>query len=454
MPRAGDGELDALVAYYRSPAVRARMAEYCGGRADDPQGFTAVSLAGYGGRRDLRHPEGAPVTLPLAAWPRLLDDGADVCRSLADRTGTLLMFDVDYVNQHDPAEPYRDPARTFARLEPIYEATLAALSAHGVRPLTLMTGRGYHMVVKARGGSALAAALCAIGAPDRPTRPSPAARAHDGAGRLLEFLAHEVMRAVAGYTEVPVSVIDMPPAGGGPFICLDVTAYGDPLAVRNGRCAFSGNQKARAQGLAVRPGLVAVLPRSTQALDELLRVRADLGLAAEWARTAAVAIPTVEAAPGWLEAYRDSALGRFHRSFDEEGAAADARAPESLDLETLPACAAYPLTLPNAALLTPGWLRSVALTLWAQGWHPRAVVDLVMSRYDRDHGWGDYWERYDRRARASFYVRVCCGAVAAEVEDWKGFTCDSQRGRGFCPGPRAGCGADLARLGPPSRRPS
>jgi len=440
------------VRYYGSRAVRARIAEYCGGTPDDPRTFTAVSLAAYGGRRDLRHPEGAPVSLPLRAWPGLLDEGADVCRSLGDRTGTLLMLDIDYVNQGDPAEPYRDPARTFARLEPIHDAALGALHAYGVRPLTLMTGRGYHMVVKAPVGSALETGLAAMGAPGDPACRGPGGRAHDGAGRLLEFLAHEVMRAVAGHTEVPVGIVDMPPVGGGPFVCLDVTAHGDPLAVRNCRCAFSGNQRARAHGLAVPPGLVAVLPRATQGLEELLRVRTDLGQASEFAEAAVTAIPSVESAPGWLAAYRDSALGRFHRAFDEGASPSDVRALDGLDLGALPACAAYPLARPNAALLTPGWLRTVALTLWAHGWHPRAIVDLVVSRYGGDQGWGDYWERYDREARAAFYVRVSCGAMAAGLEDWDSFSCDRQRGCGFCPGPRPGCGVDLNRLGPQSRK--
>lgn len=442
--RPGDEGLDALVRYYRSPQVRARIAEYCGGVPEEPRSFTALALAGYGGTRHLRHPEGAPVTLPLEAWPRLLDDGADVCRSLGDRSGTLLMFDIDYVNQQDPAEPYRDPARTFERLEPVYQATLGALAAHGIRPLTLMTGRGYHAVLKAAGGSAFAHALAAIGS----ARTSPAEAAHEGAGRLLEHLAHEVVRRVAGRTEIPVGLLDKPPSGGGSFICLDVTAYGDPLPVRNTRCAFSGNQKARGQGLAAFPDVVAVLPRSGEPLDELLWVRADLDAAAAWAQRTRVAIPTVAHARAWTDAYHGSALGRFHRDFDE---GPDARFVPSLDdstLAALPACVAYPLSMPNAALLTPGWLRTVALALWAQGWHPRSIVSLVTSRYALDREWGDYWERYDREARASFYVRLCCGAIAGGIEDWSSFSCDAQRGSGFCPGPTAGCGVDLNRLAP------
>src|SRR6185369_15182308 len=95
-----------LAAYYGSAAVRARLAEYCGGRADDLASWSALSLAGYGGSRRLSEPDGAPVTAPITDWERLLEEGADVCRSLADRVGTLLLLDVDYTNHDDPGEPY------------------------------------------------------------------------------------------------------------------------------------------------------------------------------------------------------------------------------------------------------------------------------------------------------------------------------------------------------------
>ena len=454
MKVAGDAGLGALADYYRSPAVRARIAEYCGGSAADGRTFTATALAAYGGVHHVRGPEGAPVDLPLSAWPSILEDGADVCRSLADRTGTLLVFDIDYVNQGDPAEPYRDPLRTFERLEPVYAATLDVLESHAVRPLVLMTGRGYHVVVKAVWGSPLEAALMDIGAarPEAPRAREAEHRTHDGAGRLLEHLAHEVVRAVGGRAEVPISVLDIPPCGGGPFVCLDITAYGDPLAVRNTRCAFSLNQKARAQGLDVRPDVVAVLPRTAQPLPEMLRARADLGLAAEWAETADAAIPLLSAHQPWIGTYRAGTLARFHRSFDEMPPPSESGKRHDVDLAVLPACAAFPLSLPNAALVTPGWLRTVALVLWAKGWHPQTVVALVMERYGGEEGWGNYWERYDRETRAAFYVRVCCGAVAGDIEGWDGFTCDDQRGRGFCPGPRPGCGVDLRQLGPTTRR--
>lgn len=455
-----DRDLTALAAYYRSDAVRARIAEYGGGRPDDPSSLSAVSLAGYGGARRLHEPDGAPVTLPLTAWQRLLDDGADLCRSLADRVGTLVLLDVDYANHDDPSEPYRDPARTFQRLEPVHRAAREAFEAHGVRPLVLMTGRGYHFVVKAVRGTPLHAALVSVGflgaslrsryerlAAQTGVSVVESGSAHEGAGRLLEHLAHEVMRAVDGRTEVPVTLVDIPPEGGGPFICLDLTAYADPLFTRNTRCAFSSNQKALMQDLDAHPALVLTLPRHDEALADLLRARGDPQRARELATGADARIPAALGGAEWASAYTVSALARFHRYLDA-GPEVDPQTwsatYDALDLSTIPPCAAFALSQPNPALLTPGWLRTVALALWAQGWHPRSIAGLVRSKYARPLGWADYWERYDAESRARFYVRVSCGALASGLDDRNGFTCESQRARCLCPA--TGCGFDLRRL--------
>ena len=220
----------AIAGYYRSPAVRSRLGEYCGGDLGDASSLSALSFAAYGGVRRLREADGAPSPVPMEAVPRLLDEGADLCRSLADRQGTLLVFDVDYTNHDDPAEPYREPARIFTRLEPVFTATLRAFEATGVHPLAVMTGRGYDFVAKARHGTPLRALLARLGRPE-PGRASARAagedgQAHEGAGRLLEVLAHEVARSVAGRTEVPVALMYVAPPEGGRTAVIEPPATG------------------------------------------------------------------------------------------------------------------------------------------------------------------------------------------------------------------------------------
>src|SRR5262245_46063857 len=137
-----------LSRYYGSPAVRARIEESCGAQGPGAP-VTAHHLAGYGGTRWLHEPEGGPVRRPPSSLPLLLEQGVDVHRSLADRDGTLLAFDLLYAHPSDPYEPYREPARCFERLESVHREVLAALGRRGVAPLVLMGGRGYHYAFRA-----------------------------------------------------------------------------------------------------------------------------------------------------------------------------------------------------------------------------------------------------------------------------------------------------------------
>jgi hypothetical protein len=450
-----------LSAYYRWPKVRARIAEYCGGVPEAPEAFDCWNLAGYGGRRRLHATDGAPVSVPNREFDALLEEGTDVCRALADRNGVVVQLDVDYTNPQDHAEPYRDPAACFDRLEPVYEGVHAVFARYGLRPFTVMTGRGYHFTLRAPRGGSFLSELVAIGslpaslraryeAVDSPEEAVAMGRAHDGAGRLLEHLAHEVVRHLGRGTPVPVTLADVAPPGETPFVCLDLTAYADPVFERHARCAFSANQKASLTGIAPEKPFVIDLPREEDdRLDELLRAREDLRRAGARAALARTRLPDVYRATAWVEEYRRSRLAEFHRDFDagpEVPREAWAYTYDSLDLRTLPACARRPLESPHPALLTPVHLRTVALALWGLGWHPRSVAALVRSRYERDCGWGDLWRRYDPAARAEFYVRLFCGAFVNGLEDPASFSCASQALRGVCPSP--GCGWELERLLP------
>ncbi|HEY6553116.1 MAG TPA: hypothetical protein VI669_07155, partial [Vicinamibacteria bacterium] len=94
----GSEWLAAIAGYYRLPAVRTRVAEYCGGRPEAPDAFACQGLAAYGGRKRRVEADGAPTPLANEAFEQVLAEGADVCRALADRGGALLQLDVDYVS--------------------------------------------------------------------------------------------------------------------------------------------------------------------------------------------------------------------------------------------------------------------------------------------------------------------------------------------------------------------
>jgi hypothetical protein len=432
--------------YYRSRSVRARIAEYCGGLAESPESFSAYSLAAYGGRERRTQEDGAPKPFPNTAFDDVLAEGADICRALADRGGTLLQLDVDYVSPTDPGAAYRQPDLVFHRLEPVHRVLGEALAAFGVSPLVLATGRGYHFVVRAPSGSPLHTALIEIGRASVPATQDRLAWGHEGAGRLIEHLAHRVLHRLRR-TEVPVTLADVPPPRNGPFICLDLSAYGDPVRSRHARCAFSANQKSGMQGAAPERPFVLVVPRKEQPLSDVLRCREDAEEAARWAESSTVAIPDLREAFDLLDDYRGGPVARFHAFFDGGPAVPREEWPftyDALDPDGFPACVAAPLTCPNPFLLRPACLRTVCLSLWGLGWHPRSVAGLVCSKFEGNHGWKTSFSRYDPALRAAFYVRVLCGALADGLDSPGQFTCANQMERGLCPAAR--CSEESKRL--------
>jgi hypothetical protein len=272
-------------------------------------------------------------------------------------------------------------------------------------------------------------------------------RGHEGAGRLLEDLAHRALHLLRGKTDVPVTLADLPPSEGGPFICLDLTAYGDPVFERHARCAFSANQRSAMIGAAPERPFVIVLPRGDETVAEVLGVREDVDRAAALARRASVAIPDVVDGSAWVDEYRRGPMGRFHAEFDRGPQVEPGAWPftyDTVDADAWPPCLSLPLRHPNPALLQPAYIRTVALGLWAMGWHPRSIAGLLRSKYEREHGWGGLWLRYDAAARADFYVRLFCGALADGLDGPEEFTCETQAGRGICGSLR--CREDQARI--------
>jgi len=430
-----------IAAYYGGPRVRDRVAEYCAG---------SVGYAVYGGKRRRRESDCGPSPIARAALDQAFAEGVDVCRSLADRRGTILQLDVDYVSPLDPGAPYRDPATCFRRMEPVYRAVRSAFAAAGVPVIALMTGRGYHFTARAAAGSKLRGQLRERGGGTAPPRrAAPDARAaseqaaHAGAGRLIEALAHDVARSAVA--EVPLTLADVPPPGLGPFICLDLSAYGDPVRSRYIRAAFSSHQKPLAAGIPGVPPFVIAIPRGELSLGELLAARRDPAAATLLAARAAARIPTIGRAPHWVRAYDEGVLSWFHRRFDEArrgGPAAAAARYAEIPPANLPLCVREALAGPHPRLLVPAALRTVTLALWSRGWHPAEIADLVRSRFEGDFAWGDLWRRYDPRTRADFYVRLFAGAVVAGLDGADAFNCHTQQERGACPGGH--CGHELA----------
>jgi hypothetical protein len=180
-------------------------------------------------------------------------------------------------------------------------------------------------------------------------------------------------------------------------------------------------------------------------LPALLSGQRGLRQAARSARRRPALIPDVSAGVDCvLDAYESSRLADFHRRFY----ATPIGPPGQFDAfagsrqwRTLPDCVVSPLLDPNDRLLQPAVLQHITRALMAEGFSPRAIADIVQSRYAADFNWGTRWSSLDARTRAEFDVRVFAGLLATGLDRGVDFNCRSAQEKELCPG--TPCGSDL-----------
>jgi hypothetical protein len=83
-------------------------------------------------------------------------------------------------------------------------------------------------------------------------------------------------------------------------------------------------------------------------------------------------------------------------------------------------------------LVRPSGMRRIVMALLSLGWHPRHIAEFILSKFERDYGWGQAWAGYDPATRAEFYARVFAGLVAAHYDELVDFNCHSAREQGTC----------------------
>ena len=134
----GLGLTGQLRRYYQDSGVRQRMYEFLGGT--DLQSASAVYIAGTDGYSDYT------LRSPPSELPEYLEAGLEVDRSLWDHESLIADIDLEYHNFDFPAAPWLDPERAFRLQQPVLDTTLQILANRGVAPMTLVSGRGFHLV--------------------------------------------------------------------------------------------------------------------------------------------------------------------------------------------------------------------------------------------------------------------------------------------------------------------
>lgn len=466
--------MNTAVEYYAVPQVRERIAEYCGGASAEPKSFSAEYLVGYGAYlKAAQRKEFAAAEVTGFHW--ILDHGLDIFRSLWDKESTVAVLDVEYYNVDFPGEIYYDPYACFAKLEPLHDAIKAKLKEWSIPHLTIMTGQGYHYVWQIPADTKSDRVLEKIGwvseslvdiydqtTEHRRRRVSlKHGRAFDGLGRVMEFMCHEIIRAAQPRMPIPIEFSDIVVGSvDGKMreaISLDLSAFGDPITMRDIRCPFSTHQKHKLQvykvgtKLSRETPIQLALPRAEGlSLQELLTCRRNYAAAAELAKDGDCFMPVAAGAfLSVIESYRKSSLAEFHKKFDSAEHDDWSDWPgtyDRLDLSKLPPCIARPLSRPNPNVLQPTHLQTLARYLTLTGWHPKHVAGLIRSKYERNYRWAEDWTHLDAATRANFWVRLYAGALAIGLDRLVDFNCVSMQDRRLCP--RPWCGHNLADVHP------
>jgi hypothetical protein len=451
--------------YYRDPAVRARILEYCGATSTKPPSAAFVVGSEPGGEGLPRAT--TPPHVPVSRLPELLDRGGAISRSLWDTRHLIFFLELDYLNADRPEEPFVHPADVFLKLEPAYHAVTSVFGALGLRARPFIGGRGYHFIGKVPLTDRLIGDLAAM-APRTPSwlashqarRPAGVtasigerqARAAEALGLLLEFAAPQILARAAATATIPV-VINGTIVGRGlngrEAVSIDFSHAGDPLDARHLRTGFSAYQWHRSrpnllgtEAVADMPDL-AMIPRNRHSLMTLLAAGRDLRAGLDAAHAGVAIIPNVATGVrALLGQYLSSPLAAFHAAFYAARQCAAGR-PATTAIPAVPPCVAASLTFPNDLLLKPEHVQHVVRDLLARGWHAAQIAALVQDRYEGDHSWGDRWQRAHPETRAEFDVRVFAGLVATGADSLVDFNCVSAQEKDLCP--RTGCQYDLRR---------
>jgi hypothetical protein len=437
--------------YYDDSYVQSRLIEYMGGRS-----LNDVTCQ-YITRCDQSFYESEPK--PPTQLKDFLSKGWDLCRSLSDTKFFIVHLDIEYVNFDFPAEVYLDSRRSFSLQQPVVKTVKKLLSQYGITPLHLLSGRGHHFVWQIPLHSDIFQQLTDL---SELTHASPAElsqnpadaygqtnkeriQAFNGVGLLIEYFINRVKDIAQNATEIPIELCAVkvgPQKRGREIISLDISEYADPLKTRMIRMPFSVYLKTREKPWIIPEGYnaerpyIITIPLKGISYQRGLNIRNNLDSCLDLARHCSVKIPNNRSGMiKLMKEYKASSLADFHQWFYSQEAENPDNWPQSYDqlsLDMFPPCIQYILQNPHELLLQPEAIRQITAVFLAVGWHPRHIAGYIRSKYERDHGWGDLWYKYNAAKRAEFYTRIYTGQIVTGRDDLIDLNCVCAKEKEIC----------------------
>jgi len=449
VPQTSSAELSGLLRrYYQDSGVRKRMCEFLGGA--DLKHATALYIAGTDGYSDY-HVQSPPTDLV-----EYLEGALEVDRSLWDTQSLIADIDLEYHNFDYPAAPWRDPERAFQLQQPVLDATLQILGKAGIAPLTLVSGRGFHLVWAVLRKSAAFRRLARLGrvpaslksryaqscAPNGASVDPDLGCAFSGLGLIMEFVGHRVLEASMQTCTLPVQPAAIEVGSGiygREIISLDLSEYGDSLHTRHVRIPFSAYLKPRqfewmfGESEVSRLSPIFEIPLSDMSPAQAITAMRDPDAVLEIAGRVSAGIPDQsEEMEELLDNYGHSELAIFHDHFYMQLGEATSLPNCSIPIPEAPPCAQFLLENPNDWLLKPAALQHTVRVLTAIGWSPSSIAHRICASYSKDCDWGNTWDRLEPCNRAIFYTRLFAGMIAAGLDKLTDFNCVSHQEKGYC----------------------
>ncbi len=352
--------------YYRHPEVIKRMLEYCGVpswvteqfKIKYPRGYGPLNKSNIGDIGKLMSAMylveyGTKVPTAgkyrcMEPWQlgEMLDKTVDVFRSVHDEDNMICVLDVEHVNHTDAGYNYRDQKGLFWSLEPFHQALMSVYRDLGFSPLVIATGQGYHYGFRVPKNEHAYNTLQSLGFVSHEEREKNHYRrygsrrsrvvtddeawAYDGWSKLVEFISNEAMKRARKFgNKLPIVIGDQ--WAGNRTISVDLSAFADPIFIRDIRLPFSLHQKHK-----TNPGKVGyetakktpyniAIPRFTPcnnnelSLNDLFRLRRiNYDDAANYATTIRTDLPVMSLAiENTTREYLGSDVHQAHAHFDQ-----------------------------------------------------------------------------------------------------------------------------------------
>ncbi len=424
-----DEQIKQVKEYYKKSVVRDRIHEFTIGAV-----FYITSGRGIGGYK-------RPKKLS-----HVLDNGWDLSRSLRDYYSNIFSIDLEAVHTKFEKSFSDNPLEVLKDNELTYNTLTNILDSAEIKYMSMLTGKGTHIITKVEKDSELQKKLILLGdkTPETVISKSELIAFEYSRDKKEEVNAMKTYYALGKITHYLETIIrermksdnihNLVSTDFKGFYekirIIDRTSFGDPLFRRSDRVLGSSHQKAIISGANADNGKVFItLPlMRDMKIEELLEIREDYKNG--YSSAAALLEDYTDSMPHinlenflfLLDGYLKSDIKKFHDLFenhkptDIQSTATYENIYNLLVENYSPGCvfqclkSEYHNTSAGELLKNPNWVLLISGVLVSLGVHPKHIATVIRSRYENEKSglWHEFGRptSYDANLRAQYWAQT------------------------------------------------